>query len=87
MKPKRTATFLLIGAILGTWGTLTLSAVSEETTTTATIYSTTGAETYRYTGAGIRYDSEAEKITYTDTRGAKHTIYTHGYIVELTERG
>ena len=46
MKPKRTATFLLIGAILGTWGTLTLSAVSEETTTTATIYSTTGAETY-----------------------------------------
>ena len=87
MKPKRTAAFILIEAILGTWGTLTLSAVSEETTTTATIYSTTRAETYRYTGTGIRYDSEAEKITFTDTRGAKHTIYTHGYIVELTERG
>ena len=87
MKPTRTAAFILIGAILGTWGTLTLSAVSEETTTTATIYSTTGAETYSYTGAGIRYDSEAEKITYTDNRVERHTIYTHGYIVELTERG
>lgn len=94
MKSRRTnhraaqsAALILTGAILGTLGTVTIADREISSERTATVYSTTGAESWHYSGAGMQYDENAHKLSYSDTTGAKHTVYTLGYIVEVTERG
>lgn len=81
----QSAALVLIGAVLGTLVTASLTDKEIYSERTATVYSTTGAESWHYSGAGMKYDESAHKLSYSDTTGAKHTVYTLGYIVEVTE--
>ncbi len=94
MKPRRnthrtaqTAALLLTGALLGALGTAALSDKERSSERTATVYSTAGAESWEYSGKGMQYDESTHKLSYSDYTGAQHTVYTLGYIVEVTEGG
>ena len=86
-KRTQAAALLLTGALLGALGTATLSDKERSSDRTATVYSTAGAESWEYSGKGMEYDQNAHKLSYSDTTGARHTVYTLGYIVEVTEGG
>ena len=86
-RTAQTAALLLTGAILGALGTATLSDKERSSDRTATVYSTAGAESWEYSGKGMEYDQNAHKLSYSDPTGARHTVYTLGYIVEVTEGG
>lgn len=83
----QTVAILLMGVLLGTIGTAALTDKERSSDRTATVYSVTGGEAWNYSGTGMQYDENAHKLSYSDTTGAKHTVYTLGYIVEVTERG
>ena len=86
-RTAQTAALLLTGAILGALGTAALSDIERGSDRTATVYSTAGAESWEYSGKGMEYDQNAHKLSYSDPTGARHTVYTLGYIVEVTEGG
>lgn len=86
-KRMQAAALLLTGALLGALGTATLSDKERSSDRTATVYSTAGAESWEYSGKGMEYDQNAHKLSYSDPTGARHTVYTLGYIVEVTEGG
>lgn len=86
-RTAHTAALFLTGVLLGALGSVALTDRDEGLERTATVYSTTSPETWSYSGAGMQYDENAHKLSYSDTTGAKHTVYTLGYIVEVTERG
>lgn len=80
-RTAQTAALLLTGALLGALGTAALSDKERSSDRTA------GAESWEYSGKGMQYDESTHKLSYSDHTGAKHTVYTLGYIVEVTEGG
>lgn len=86
-RTAQTAALLLTGALLGALVTAALSDKERSSDRTATVYSTAGAESWEYSGKGMQYDESTHKLSYSDHTGAKHTVYTLGYIVEVTEGG
>ena len=83
----QTVAILLTGVLLGVIGTAALTDKERSSDRTATVYSTAGAESWEYSGKGMQYDESTHKLSYSDHTGAKHTVYTLGYIVEVTEGG
>lgn len=83
-KAVQSVVLILIGIAVGAAGSSGMRK-AETAPRMATVYSTTSPETWNYSGNGLQYDEEAHKLIYSDTTGARHTVYTMDYIVEIME--